>query len=389
LKASETWHQKGVPPNPVAWLYKVAKQKALTHFRRDKIFAGKVLPALKHEAESTAASAASAALNGSGTAADIPDVDFSTQNIRDSQLQMMFAICTPAIASEAQIGLALRILCGFGIDEIAEAFLTSKDNINKRLFRAKTKLRTEKIRFELPGENEIQSRLDNVLHIIYLLFNEGYYSSTHNQTLRKDLCLEALRLGLMLIDNEKTNTPRTNALLALMCFHISRFDARKNHNDEIILYDCQDTTLWNEALISRGNEFLDLAARGDAISSYHLEAGIAFWNCRKGDSREKWENILYSYDLLLQINFSPTVALNRVYALYKAKGKKVAIPAAESLQYTNSHFYWTLLGELYKDFNNEKALAFYERALAMARTPADKQVLMGKIAGLSSPPAAP
>ena len=132
---------------------------------------------------------------------------------------MLFAICNPAIASEAQIGLALRILCGFGIDEIAEAFLSNKETINKRLFRAKEKLRTEKVKMELPPENEIANRLDNVLHIIYLLFSEGYYSKTQNQILRKDLCLEAMRLGLMLTEYERTNQPKTNALIALMCFH--------------------------------------------------------------------------------------------------------------------------------------------------------------------------
>src|ERR1700744_6023074 len=159
LTATETWGQKGVPPNPAAWLYTVAKQKTLQHFRRDKIYNEKVLPQLSQQEY------------------DEPsELNFSNQNIKDSQLQMLFAICTPAVASEAQIGLALRILCGFGIDEIAEAFLSNKETINKRLFRAKEKLRTENIRLELPPEPEIASRLDNVLPIIYLLFSEGYYS---------------------------------------------------------------------------------------------------------------------------------------------------------------------------------------------------------------------
>lgn len=172
LQATESWETKGIPPNPAAWLYAVAKQKTLYHFRRDKIFTDKVIPGLRPGLESTA---------------EISDMNFSPGNIRDSQLQMMFAVCHPSIASEAQIGLALRILCGFGIEEIAEAFLSNKETINKRLFRAKEKLRAENIRMELPPENEIVRRLGNVLHIIYLLFSEGYYSKTQNQVLRKDL----------------------------------------------------------------------------------------------------------------------------------------------------------------------------------------------------------
>src|SRR5690606_15225126 len=146
----------------------------------------------------------------------------------------------PAIASEAQVGLALRILCGFGIEEIAEAFLSNKEAINKRLFRAKEKLRMEKISMEFPSDNEINDRLDNALHIIYLLFNEGYYSKTQNQILRKELCLEAMRLGVILIENEMTNTPKTNALMALMCFHASRFQARQTGEADFVLYKNHD-----------------------------------------------------------------------------------------------------------------------------------------------------
>ena len=183
LAAAETWGIKGIPPNPAAWLYTVAKQKTLYYFRRNKILDEKVIPALK--------------VNQTATT-EMEELDFSNQNIKDSQLQMLFAVCTPAIASEAQIGLALRILCGFGIDEIAEAFLSNKETINKRLFRAKEKLRTEHIKMEMPPEEEISGRLDNVLHVIYLLFSEGYYSQTQNEILRKDFCLEAMRLALLL-----------------------------------------------------------------------------------------------------------------------------------------------------------------------------------------------
>jgi RNA polymerase sigma-70 factor (ECF subfamily) len=368
LQATETWCIKGIPANPTAWLYAVAKQKTLYYFRRNKILEKKVIPELASRQEKSV---------------EIEEPDFSQQNIKDSQLQMLFAVCNPAIASEAQIGLALRILCGFGIDEIAAAFLSNKETINKRLFRAKEKLRTEKIKMELPPEKEIAGRLDNVLHIIYLLFNEGYYSKTQDQILRKDLCIEALRLGLMLTGYERTNLPKTNALIALICFHASRFDAREAGKDSFVLYEQQDETLWDQGLIEQGKHFLYLSAEGDEISSYHLEARIAYWHCIKEDTPGKWENILSLYNQLLMVNYSPSVALNRTYALYKANGRQEALVEAEKLKLENNHFYYLLLGELYKGFDNGKAALNYQKAYALARTRTERSGIQEKIDSVS------
>ncbi|MEL7588427.1 MAG: DUF6596 domain-containing protein [Prolixibacteraceae bacterium] len=367
LLAAETWGMKGIPPNPAAWLYTVAKQKTIHHFRRQKVLETKIIPELV----------------SSSPHEDSGDLNFSLENIRDSQLQMLFAICNPVIAGEAQIGLALRILCGFGIDEIAEAFLTNKETINKRLFRAKEKLRTEKVSMELPPENEIKNRLDTVLHIIYLLFSEGYYSRTNNQVLRKELCLEALRLCSMLTGQEHTNRPKTKALMALMCFHASRFNARQANSDHFVLYDQQDEELWDPALIGQGIQYLNLAAQGDEISSYHLEAAIAFRHCQKEDTPEKWEQILYLYNQLLVLNYSPGVALNRAFALYKVKGPQAALEEAEKLKLENNHFYFLLLGELYKNLDNSKAKQSLQRALALAKTDPEKQHIRLKIDSLS------
>ena len=368
LLAAETWGVKGIPPNPAAWLYTVAKQRTIYYFRRNKILQKKIIPELTiRQAKDQ----------------EIADIDFSRQNIKDSQLQMLFAICDPAIASEAQIGLALRILCGFGIDEIAEAFLSNKETINKRLFRAKEKLRAEKVRMELPPANEIANRLGNVLHIIYLLFNEGYYSRSRDQILRKDLCLEALRMALMLTEYRPANRPATNALIALMCFHASRFSARQSDEESLILYEQQDETLWDEALISQGIHFLALSAQGDEISSYHLEARIASWHCIKEDSKEKWQDILQLYDQLLLINYSPSVALNRVFALYKANGAQAALAAAEKLNMENNHFYFVLLGELYRHIDSGTARRHFQKAESLAKTQTEKQVIQKKIDALS------
>jgi RNA polymerase sigma factor (sigma-70 family) len=364
LQATESWAMKGMPENPTAWLYVVAKQKTLYYFRRNKIYDEKVIPAVEQQMEKQ------------------EEINFSDQNIRDSQLQMMFAVCNPAIASEAQIGLALRILCGFGIDEIAEAFLSNKETINKRLFRAKEKLRTENIEMELPPEPEIVSRLDNVLHVIYLLFNEGYYSKTQNQILQKDLCFEAMRLCIMLTEYERTNRPKTNALLALMCFHASRFNARDPGEDAYVLYEEQNEALWDRELIHQGIHFLNESAHGDDVSSYHIEARIAYWHCIKEDTTEKWEDILSLYDQLLQINYSPAVALNRTFALYKVKGRQEALAEAEKLKMEDSHFYFVLLGELYKDIDNKKAASNFQKAFSLAKTETEKHVIRQKIDAL-------
>ena len=364
LLATESWQTKGLPPNPTAWLYTVAKQKTLSHFRRNKIFEDKVIPEI-HQNQITVDHS--------------DEFSFTQENIKDSQLKMLFAICTPAIASEAQIGLALRILCGFGIEEIAEAFLSNKETINKRLFRAKEKLRTEKIQLELPSEKEIVQRLDNVLHIIYLLFNEGYYSKTQNQILRKDLCIEALRLALMLSAYEKTNVPKTNALIALICFHSSRFDARHSTDGEFILYEQQNEKLWNQELINQGVYFLNQSADGDQLTSYHIEAKIAQCHCTKADTAEKWSEILQLYDRLLLVNYSPGAVLNRTFASYKAKGAKRALVEAKKLNLSDNHFYFALLGELYKDIDRQKAIANFQRAQALAKNSLEQETIQRKI----------
>ena len=292
---------------------------------------------------------------------------------------MMFAICHPTISPEAQIGLSLRILCGFGIEEIADAFLTNKETINKRLYRAKEKLRDEKIRIELPAPAEIDERLATVLRTIYLLFSEGYYSESQNETIRKELCFEAMRLCTMLVESKATNKPEVNALLSLMCFHASRFDARINENGELVLYDEQDTNLWNADLINKGGYFLHCATTGNMLSKYHLEAAIAYWNTQKEDTMEKWENILQLYNRLLQIEYSPVAALNRTYALSKANGKEAAISEAEKLKLTGNHFYFTLLGELYTNIDNKKAKENFQKAFSLAKTQTDKQTIQKKI----------
>jgi RNA polymerase sigma factor (sigma-70 family) len=363
LLASETWGLKGVPKNPSAWLYTVAKNKTKDYFKRNKIFNEKIVLDIKYNQKPF----------------ENIEVDLTDKNITDSQLQMIFAVCNPIIPAEAQIGLALRILCGFGIDEIAEAFLTNRETINKRLFRAKQKLRAENIKIELPNENEISKRLETVLTTLYLLFNEGYHSSTQNKHLRKELCLEAMRLAYFLIKNPSTNKPTVNALMALMCFHSSRFDARTNEIGAPILYDDQNKDLWNEELIEKGNFFLIESAKGHEISKYHLEASIAYWHSSKIENSKKWEHILELYNQLLQIEYSPITALNRTYVLSKVFGKEKAVQEALKLDLKENHFYHSLLGKLYANFDNKKAINHFEIAYKLAKSNNDKMTIENQL----------
>jgi RNA polymerase sigma factor (sigma-70 family) len=359
LLASETWGLKGIPENPTAWLYTVAKNKTKDYFKRNKIFSEKIISDIKHNQKLI----------------EEFEVDLSKENITDSQLKMIFAICNPIIPAESQIGLSLRILCGFGIDEIADAFLTNKETINKRLFRAKEILRTENIKIELPNEIEIKQRLETVLATIYLLFNEGYHSKTQKAQIRKELCLEAMRLNYFLIENEATNKPIVNALMALMCFHSSRFEARTNQLGEQILYEQQNKNLWNNELIEKGNHYLIESAKGQKITKYHLEASIAYWHCTQIENVTKWENILQLYNQLLQIEYSPIAALNRTYALSKVIGNEKAIKEALKLDLNENHFYHSLIGNLYTNFDAKKAIKHYAIALTLAKSKNDKSTI--------------
>lgn len=368
LLATETWGLKGLPENPTAWLYAVSKNKATDYLRRTSHFNKKIAVDLTNELPRTT---------------EI-EIDLSNENINDSQLQMMFAVCHPSLPPESQIGLSLSILCGFGVEEIADAFLSNKETIYKRLARAKEKLRMQKVEIEIPTSEEINERLATVLTTLYLLFNEGYYSSSQNTTLRKDFCVEAMRLTHLLVENESTNTPPANALLSLMCFHSSRFDARIDNNGELVLYQEQNTSLWNQELISRGEYYLNESARGNVLSKYHLEAGIAYWHTQKNDSTEKWENILQYYNKLLQLEYSPIAALNRTYALSKASGKKIAILEAEQLKLDDHYLFHSLLGNLYSDIDDRIAIEHFEIALKLVKSQADKTSLTNHIRRLKS-----
>lgn len=356
LAATEAWSTKGIPENPTAWLYTVAKNKTKNYLKRDSVFRQKLSPEILYHSAKT----------------EEFELDLSIKNIGDSQLEMIFTVCNPQLSVESQVALALNLLCGFGVQEIADAYLTNKEVVYKRLKRAKEKLKAVNVRIEQPSLIEISERIDSVLTTLYLLFSEGYYSTTQNTPLRRDFCAEAMRLVYLLVGQELTNVPEANALLSLMCFHVSRFDARTNPNGETILYYDQDESRWNQELIEQGKYYLALSAKGNQLTKYHLEAGIAYWHTHKQDTSEKWQQILQLYNNLLIMEYSPIVALNRTFALSKVYGKSVAIVEAEKLKLNENHFYYSLLGNLYTDIDDTAALKYYRKALHLASSNADK-----------------
>ncbi len=362
LLALETWPYKGMPANPNAWLYTVAKNKFVNHIVRNNIFKTKVSGKLYDESPFVEIG-----------------IDFSDKNISDSQLQMLFTICHPSISTEAQICLALRILCGLGINEIADAFLTKKETIQKRIQRGKEKLNLNRIEIEMPDNKEINERIETVLRTIYLLFSEGYYSENHNSIIRSDLCVEALNLTYLLLGNPITNNHSTNALMSLMCFQSSRLEARKSDGNNLILYDNQDRQLWDREFIEKGFHYLQQAAKWELSSKYYIEASIAYWHTVENNNSDKWPCILKLYDALRLIDKSPIISLNRIWAFSKVHGNIAAVNEAEKLDLKTSHFYFILLAELSKTINIGQSLNYLKKAIGLCKTVTEKEFLSNQI----------
>lgn len=360
LQASEHWAINGIPENPTAWLYTVAKNKTKDYFKRLSVFETKIKrEQLLHNHNEH-------------------DFEYDSQMISDSQLAMIFAVCNPVNSDESQICLALQILCGFSVEEIANAFLTKSETIKKRLQRARTNLRSDNFEIKSLNETEIKLRLDIVLKTLYLLFNEGYFSKTDSKAIRTDLCSEATRLTLLLTENSLTNQPKTNALLALMCYQSSRLEARMNDKGEAVLFDEQDKNLWDQSLIEKGNYYLINATNENEISKYHLEAGIAYWHSTSTD-QNKWQNILQLYNRLILIEYSPMTALNRAFAFAKVYGSKKTIPEVEKLNLTANCYYHELLGHLYSDIETATSIRHYEQAIRLTKCRTGKHTLEKKI----------
>jgi len=373
LEAIEIWNYKGVPEYPIPWLYKVAKNKALNIVNREKYkreYSSEVTHFLK------SAWTANAALENL----------FSESEIQDDQLRMMFTCCHPSISSDSQISLTLKTLCGFSISEIANAFLTSEENINKRLVRARQKIREDKIPFEVPDSANIEQSLDSVLQTICLLFNEGYSASTGSELIRYELCGEAIRLA-EIISTNLIIQDRSNvyACLALMYLNASRFESRLNSKGEILTMAEQDRTQWDRGLMQKGFQYLEQSTANRNISVYHILATISAYHCSAADfDSTDWKSILSLYDKLTQIDPSPLVLLNRTIALSKVSGAQNALEELRKIKDIPSlrsyHLLHSTMAEFYMQLNQFKeAEACLRTAIELSPLQPEKDLLQKKI----------
>lgn len=374
LKALSVWKIKGVPDNPSAWLQTVAKRKALDTLR-------------EHKLHSTIHTEISHALNSEWTLVPAVKQMFLENEIEDSQLRMMFACCHPSIPYESQLALTLKTLCGLSVAEIAQNFLTNEETITKRLYRAREKIREEKINLEALDPSTLKPRLDAVLHAIYLLFNEGYNSSHADVLIRDELCEEAIRLCLLLTRNPLTDQPVTNALLALMCFQASRSESRLDEAGNIILLQHQDRNKWNQKLIDRGKYYLEKASEDEDISEYHLEAAIA--GCHANAltfQATDWPTILVIYNLLCNLKPGPITELNRAIAVGYAESPSQGVDALKKVIGLDSNYiYHTAFGDFYRDLQNtELAEKSYQQAMVLTTSNKEKQLLEKKLAQLKA-----
>ncbi|HEX6224080.1 MAG TPA: DUF6596 domain-containing protein, partial [Chryseolinea sp.] len=322
------------------------------------------------------------ALKSEWTLAPTVSQFFLTNEIEDSQLRMIFACCHPSIPYESQLALTLKTLCGLSISEIASSFLTNSETITKRLYRAREKIREENISLEAPIPAELPGRLDAVLHSLYLLFNEGYNSSHPDVLIRHDLCEEAIRLCLLLVNNPVTSAPRAKALLALMCFQASRSDARMDTDGSIILLKDQDRSRWSQALIEKGKYYLEQAAEGEAFSEYHLEAVIAGCHARaKTFAETDWVQIEKLYSYLASIKPTPIVELNKAIAIGYASSPQDGLLALRKIKNLDHHYlYHSAIGDFHATLGEgEEARSSYERALSLTSSSAEKKLLRSKL----------
>lgn len=372
-QALKDWSLNGIPDNPPAWLMTVAKRKAINMVKREKFmrnFAADMDNLLKSE----------------WTASYTMDHIFLEDEIKDSQLRMIFTCCHPALPLEAQVALTLKTLCGFSIYEISATLLTSESNINKRLYRAKEKIRNEPIDFTVPSGQDLFRRMDAVLLVIYLLFNEGYHAIGDNTAIRKDLCLEAMRLAMLLTENTLTNEyAQIYPLLALMCFHAARFDARIDHDDCLVILEEQDRNLWNRELITQGMQFLLQSAAGGTVTAYHLEAAIAAEHCLAVSFQAtNWAKIYDYYTALERLKPSSVIKLNLAIIAGKKDGPGAALTALHELEKnkTLQNYYplYASLGEFYAlTGQKERAVAYFTRAKELTKSAATRQVMDRKM----------
>ena len=367
--AVEQWQREGIPGNPRAWLVSTGRFKAID--------------ALRRRARFDASLADIAAAYETIT----EPVEWDDQGVDDDRLRLIFTCCHPALTPDAQLALTLREVCGLTTEEIAHAFLTGPSTVAQRIVRAKAKIRDARIPYQVPSRTDLPGRLDVVLHVIYLVFNEGYSASSGASLTRHDLSGEAIRLGRLLV--ELLPEPEAMGLLALMLLHESRRTARSTSDGEIVLLDEQDRSLWNGALITEGTVLVERALSSRRFGPYALQAAIAAVHAEAQRAADTdWPQIVELYNLLVRIDPSPVIQLNRAAAVAMRDGPAAGLELIDALLATGDlddyHHAHSARADLCRRLGRTAdAKASYERALKLARQEPERRFLARRLRELT------
>lgn len=371
LEAMHAWKQRGIPENPAGWIHRAAKNRILDALRREKT----------HEQ--------AIALSGHSfeNQESIVDLWLTEERISDSLLRMIFVCCHPSLDRNAQIALTLKTLCGFSVSEIAHGLLLPNETVKKRIQRAKKSLASANLQLELPSDHQLMLRLDVVHDVLYLMFNEGYSTSSGTEPIRDDICEEAARLCHLLCKSS-CSSPATKALLALLLFHAARLDARIDEIGAVVLLEDQDRTRWDRHLIDTAQYWLT-KSKTDQPTTFHLEAAIAMQHCIAPSlERTDWSTIAHLYGRLLQLRDSPIYKLNRAIAIGQAGDTHAAMSQLQSLRDREDMKKYLLLdcaiARIYElEGNKDNAINSYLDALAKKVAPHEKELLECKLRKLA------
>jgi len=363
--ALQKWEIEGVPANPRAWLISTARFKAIDQLRRQKRF--------DHSLDT---------VTEEWAAEDI-HVD---EHIEDDQLRLIFTCCHPALAEEARLSLTLREVCGMTTEEVARAFLQKPSTLAQRIVRAKNKIREARIPYEVPAENQLPERLQSVLQVIYLVFNEGYSASQGDLLVKHDLAGEAIRLGKLL--NQLLPKPEVRGLMALMLLQDSRRHARVDGNGELITLEDQDRSLWDQQQIQQGCELVIQALASQRFGAYTLQAAIAAVHAEaKSFELTDWQQIVGLYGVLLQYNDSPVIRLNQAVAIAMVEGAEVGLTLIEELliqgALDNYHLIYAAKADLCRQLQQfEAARIAYKQALTLSQQGPEQRFLQRRLSEL-------
>jgi RNA polymerase sigma-70 factor (ECF subfamily) len=365
--AVERWQRDGVPDNPRTWLVSTGRFKAIDVLRRRARFKASQ-PLLMAQLD------------------ELEQADWSGEDVEDDRLRLIFTCCHPALAADAQVPLTLREVCDLTTEEIARAFLSAPAAIAQRIVRAKAKIRDAKIPYQVPTLNELPERLDSVLRVIYLVFNEGYSASVGAELTREDLTREAIRLGRLLM--ELLPEPEVMGLLALMLLHESRRPARASPSGELVLLDDQDRSLWDAGLMAEGCTLVERALSTRRFGPYCLQAAIAAVHAEAPSAAETdWEQIVGLYDVLLRAVPSPVIELNRAVAVAKRDGALAGLLLVEGIlargELQDYHLAHSARAEFCRQLGRvEQARAAYQRALELTRQEPERRFIEGRLRDL-------